>query len=461
MNLNNLIREINGRLAKLERSDARARARGYALHYEELLEDKYGNDPDFQAWDPNRALNLQDFDYLFYHRDRYNETIKNQLELISAKITYVKEDGEDGYFHKLERNVGWTKNITPLVMCQVHYVDKLVRCGMWANCKNSRRCHKPDCPCCHWNDFLKVTAEAFGAESGTYSRMQASGLTAFFPTLSFTTNPKNAKCFGRDFESEDISYQPGDLEYDPYPVRLGLSDNDATWPSFGYEDAQLLGMICQQAVEQVYRERLLAGYRFKIEGAFKLVPGGSNQANLHAHIIANGHENDPQVLAEALFAKMKRGLRRYSKHLNRTYFADVLVLRLNTAEELDRVVKYCDKVTPFGLIVEEAISQPEAKRQDGTWDPKYFNELRNALARLVNDDIPAIFSGSGDSLFQPLRRRKACGNMVFNDRGTCIGQEPIWNRSVRRKRAAEQRRNRLERKREQQQKAVMEEAADR
>ena len=448
MSIADCIRRIDRKFASLEQDKERARSRAYALQYEELLEDEYGNDPDFQTWDRNRALDLQDFDYLFYHRHRHIEKIKTQLELIASKISYVKADGDDGYFKKLEKNVGWTRHITPLVICQVNHVDNLVRCGMWANAKNSRRCHKPDCPCCHWNDTLKVAIEAFGAASGTYSRMQAYRLTPSFITLGFTTNPKNSKCFGRNFQTEDIAYQPGDPEYEPYPVRMGISDDDADGAWLGYEDGKLLGMITQQAIEKVYNDGLLSGYRFKIEGAYQLTPGGANRVNIHAHAVANGKESNPQILAKAFFKYMKAGLGRYRKDLNGTYYPEALVLRLNSAEELERVVKYCEKVTPFGLIVEDAMNQPEAKLEDGAWNRVYLDELRVALIRLVNDDIPAIFSGSADRLFQSLRRRKSAGNMGFNDRGACIGDEPYWHQRLRRKRAEEQREKRLAAKRE-------------
>jgi len=444
------IRKIQKKFDRLEKDNERSKSHAHALKYEELLKERYNDDPEFWTWNPNRALNLQDFDYLFIHRAQFNETISTQLEFIASKITHVKPDGDDGYFKKLEQNVGWTHHITPLVICQVRNVDKLVRCGIWANSKNSRRCHNPDCPCCHWNDDLKVAVEAFGAESGTFARMKASDLTASFLTLSFTTNPNNANSAGRDFQCEDISFDQGEPEYDPYPVRLGLSDDSAVDAWLGYEDAKILGLVAQKAMEKVYGERLFSGYRFKIEGAFKLVPGGANQVNLHAHVVANGHESDPQKVADAIMKEMRRELRRYRKELNGTYHPDVLALRLNSAEELERAIKYSDKVIPFGLIVEEAMNRPEAKQNDGSWERGYLSELRTSLERLINDDLPAIFTGSDDPLFKPLRRRKTIGNMTFNDKGTCIGQEPVWHQKVRRKRADQQRQNRKEKKAERQ-----------
>ena len=442
------IKDDERAIAKLESKSERSQAHGCALNYEDYLAEKYADDPDFTTWNPNRALDLQDFDYLLIHRNRFSETVSTQLEFIAAKITHIKKDGDDGYFNKLERNVGWTKHITPLVRCQVDYVDKLVRCGIWSRASNSGRCHKPDCPCCHWNDILKVQVEAFGSESLTFDRMQQQGLTPSFITLGYTTNPANSKCVGRDFEDKDISYSGGDPEYDPYPVRLGLSDDDADLPCFGYEDAKLLGIIAQQAMERVYKNHLLAGYHFKVEGAFKLVPGGANRVNLHAHVFANGHEDDPQVLANGLMKEMRRGFRRYKKYLNREYHPDVLVLRLNSAEHIERVVRYFEKILPIGLIVEEAMGRPEAKSADGFWNPEYVEEVKLALMRLVNEDIPTIFSGSSDRLFQCLRRRKSVGNMRFNDRGTCLGDEPFWHKKLRRKRAKLQREKRLQKKKQ-------------
>jgi hypothetical protein len=44
--------------------------------------------------------------------------------------------------------------------------------------------------------------------------------------------------------------------------------------------------------------------------------------------------------------------------------------------------------------------------------------------------------------------RESVGNLTFNDRGTCIGSEPVRHQRVRRKRAEEQRKKREQKKEE-------------
>lgn len=442
------LRDEDQLLAKLNSSSEKGKARCAAFSYEDLLSDRYRDDPSFQSWNRNRALDLQDFDYLFWHRSHFDERIRTHLEIIAAKITHIRADGEDGYFNKLEHNVDWTKHITPLLFSQYAYLDNLVRCGIWAHANNSRRCHKPDfCPNCHWNDILKARVEAFGKDSGTFQRMQSQGLTATFSTLSYTTQQANSKSVGRDFKGERIKVSGGSPEYDPYPVCLGFDDCDTTLPWMGYQDAKLLGLIAQQAMEHTYREKLLAGYHFKIEGAFKLVPDGANRINIHAHSVANGPADNPQFLADALFKQMCRGLRCYRKHLRGYYYPDVLVERLESASDFQKCICYSEKVIPIGLIVGEAMGHPEAKLSDGRWNLEYISEVQTALMRLVNDDIPAILTTLKlGRLFQNLRRRKTVGNFTFNDRGTCIGNEPNWHKKVRRTKAKRDRATRLRRK---------------
>jgi hypothetical protein len=98
-------------------------------------------------------------------------------------------------------------------------------------------------------------------------------------------------------------------------------------------------------------------------------------------------------------------------------------------------------------MVADAMSRPEAKMPDGAWNPAYINGLDTALTRLIEDDIPSIFSGARlEPELPQLFRRKTVGNMVFNDNGSCIGDEPHWHKVLRRKHAEDQREKRRERR---------------
>jgi hypothetical protein len=188
------------RLREEERLSANRRAKHASRAYESRVRREHGHEPDFFDWNPNRALDRQGFDYLFQHRQRLAKKIRTLLEIIGSKITHINENGKPGYFNKLEQNIGWTNYITPLLFTGVVIVDKLVRCGLWANAKNSRRCHKPDfCALCLWNDILKVLVAAFGSGSGAFFGAQA----WFFITIGWTTNPRNAKCSSGEYDPND------------------------------------------------------------------------------------------------------------------------------------------------------------------------------------------------------------------------------------------------------------------
>jgi hypothetical protein len=441
------IREDERLLANLESSIEDGEARGAALSYEDVLEERYKDDPSFKVWDRNRALDFQDFDYLFWHRDHLSEHIRTYLEIIASKITHITRDGNAGYFNNLETNVGWTPHITAMLIAQNPYIENLVKCGLRTHSSNSGRCHKLDyCPHCLWSDILNVRMEAFGENSGTFERMQAESLTPFFITLAFTTQHANSKCVGRGCHKEKIVFRGGSADYDAYPVCIGLDDNDGTAPWLGYEDARLLGLIAQAALEKVYKEKLLAGYFFKIEGAFKLVPNGANRVNLHAHSIANGLDDDPQALADALFQLMRKGLSRYRKLLHGQYFPDVLVETIESASDLEKCIRYSEKIIPIGQIVEEAMGQAETKLSDGRWNEEYVSEVQTALLRLIHDDIPAILNTPKfGKPYKLLRRRHTVGNFKFNDKGTCIGKEPKWHKKQRRKKSEKDRETRKKR----------------
>ena len=432
-----------------EKNSEEIRAAQAARLYDHQLVDEKLDDISFSEWSLNRAHDILDFDYLFFHRGHLIPTCSNHLEVISAKINYVTRDGEDGYFKKLEKNVGWTRHITPIVMACVACADKLVMCGIWSHAKNSRRCHYPDlCPCCLWNDLLKLLITAYGTQSGAFGKAEA----WWFITCGFTTNPNNAKFVSRGLEPDDLDYVLVDRGYDPYPTQLGRGiNNEATDPDFDYDDVRVLGLIIQDAMDSLYQGQLVDGYRNKLEGAFGIFPGRPNRVNLHGHAIANGSETNGQFLAEQLFEAMANGLLKYKDHLGRNYFPDVTVLRIKSAQDLQRCIRYSEKVVPVDVIVAEAMARPEAKLANGLWDETYACNLETSLMRLLGDDLPNIFIGFRlDKHLHNLRRRKTVGNMTFNDKGTCIGNEPRWHINLRHKRAKKLREYRARLKREKQ-----------
>jgi hypothetical protein len=420
----------------------KSRAKSSAFKYEHLLEDHYADDPSFFQWDENRSLDRQDFDYLFYHRAHFKPWVRTCLEIIASKLTHVTLDGDDGYFKKLERNVGWVSHITPIVLGHYRYMNELVRCGLWSNAKNSRRCHIPDlCPLCLWNDHLKVQVQAFGEHSSAFARAQA----WWFLTLGFTSNPNNSKWIVKGFDPQVPNPGDGDRGYDPYPVELAQEA-----PYIGYTDARLLGLIVQEALDELYQSGLVDGYRNKLEGAFRLQPRADTRMNLHGHAVANGSETNPNFIAEQIYTRMQQGLHKYRRHLRHDYYPDVQVCPVATAKDLERCIIYSEKIVPIAKIVADAMAQPEAKRDDGSWKADYCFGLEIKLCQLLNEDIPCVFTKFRyDEELLYLRRRKTVGNMTFNDSGTCIGTEPGWHRKARQKKSERQKEKREKRRKEQ------------
>lgn len=398
------------------------------------------------SWDSKYALDLQDFAYLFLHRKRLCKRIKNWLEIVNAKITHVRHDGEDGYFKKLEHNIGWTQYITPIIFALVSITDKLVRCGLWSHAKNSRRCHQRDfCSLCLWNDVLKALVYAFGRHSGAFERAGA----WWFITVGWTVNRANMRCRCDEYDPDEHRPHARDRGYDPYPVVLGLGDDDSDLPILGYNDARSLGVVTQWAIGELYHRSYINGYHSRHEGEYRLNPGGANRTNFHDHTVANGDDTNGQFIAEKLYELLHEGWKMFGLgHLNRVYYPDIHVQRITSPEHLEHAVVYGEKVVPIAHAVADALARPEARGADGHYDPRYIAKLKDSLRHLIDDDIPSIFTGARLDEEQPrLFRRRTDGNMEFNDKGTCIGPEPDWHVRMRH-RASKRTRESRQRKKE-------------
>lgn len=431
-----------------ELRDDNAKASCEANAYDNYLSERYADDPGFRQWNSNRALYYQDFDYLHFHRRRFAPPIPKHLEIIASKITHIAANGEDGYFRKLQRNIGWTPHIVPMVFTQHPVVDKLVRCGLWSSASNSRRCHRTDlCSLCLWNDVLKVQVAAFGKLSGAFRR--AKRWWSF--TLSYTANSANSKCAFKTLDRDDLAYIKGRFNssglyggyYDRHPVAFADETGDQSWA--GMEEARVLWLVGQQAVEAMYPQ-ILDGYRLKLEGAFSIVPMRGTFLLPHVHAVGNSSvEDNGEFIAEMLYEAMQDGLEKHGDFLSRDYFPDVKVFEVPGAAALERCLIYLEKVVPIGLIVAHAMSRPSARLDSATWNPAYVTSLRHLLHGLIDDLTENIFRGF--KLFDhlvTLRRRKAVGNMTFRDTGTGIGREPMWHRRLRhtkRERLRENRKN--------------------
>ena len=428
------------------RADELKRAKREARATESKLRAELAEEIADWSWNPKRALDVQDFTYLFLHRKHLDLQVCQWLEIVSAKINRVSESGRLGYFNKLERNIGWTDYILPIMFSRVAITDKLVRCGLWASAKNSRRCHKTDvCPNCLWNDILKALVSAFSEGSGAFFK----ALAWYFLSIGWTTNAANAKCQSNDFNPDD--YRPHDRNrgYDPYPVVLGLDDHDPDLASYGYEDARVLGVVMQWAIAELYHRGHINGYHHKHEVEVRLNPGGASRVNFHGHTVVNGDEARGQFLADTLRDLVYEGLALFGQGLTRRYFPDIDVRRITSPSHLERAICYGEKVVPISHAVADALARPEARGADGFFKAGYISKLQDSLARLIDDDLPAIFSGARlDDELPRLFRRRTEGNLQFNDKKTCLGEEPEWH-EIKRRKAAKSTREARERKKAQ------------
>jgi hypothetical protein len=419
------IRREDRWLRRSERDTEQMRAQHAARSTEIALRAKLEKNGADLSWNSKRALDLQGFSYLFLHRDRFDKQTRTWLEIVNAKITHISRDGEDSYFKKLEQNIGWTQYITPIIFTAISITDKLVRCGIWSHAKNSRRCHQTDfCSLCLWNDVLKALVYAFGRHSGAFARATA----WLFLTLGWTINPANARCRCDDYNPDDIRPHAPDRGYDPFPVVLGLGDDDPDLPFLGYEDARVLGVVMQWAIGELYHRGYINGHHSRLEGEYRLNPGGTNRVNFHDHTVANGDEDNGQFIAEQLREFVNEGLAKFGAGLSRAYYADINVRRITSAGHLEHAICYGEKVAPISYAVADALARPEARGADGFYDPSYIAKLKDSIARLIDDDIPAIFSGARLNEELPrLFRRRTVGNIQFNDNHTCVGPEPDWH----------------------------------
>jgi hypothetical protein len=422
-----------------DRESSRARAQREARRREIEIKEDCAPEvrAELQRWDPARWWDRSNFDYLFCHRERlgniYGRAVQEQLELVSAKINYVSPEGRDGYFKKLEQNVGWLDHILPLIFCRSKYADRLARCGLWVNAQNSRRCHKCDlCPLCHWNDILKVLVQAFGENSGAF----ANAPCWTFITCGFTTNRANSKAVGRPLTEDDFHHVRGDDDYDAFPTRIGNDDEAPDHFSESYDDARILAVVVQEALDELYQRQIVDGYRNKLESAFRVTPGAAAWVNMHGHAIGNGRETNLQFIADSLAELMRAGLRRHRKKLLGDYHPDVLVLGVESAPDLVSCIVYSEKVVPVAAIAEDAMLKPGAVVGDGAPNGEYVHGLDESLNDLIDEHIPNLFSQFKlDRETCWLRRRKTVGNMKFSDNDTFVGREPDWHARARRKKA--------------------------
>jgi hypothetical protein len=135
--------------------------------------------------------------------------------------------------------------------------------------------------------------------------------------------------------------------------------------------------------------------------------------------------DDPgQHLADELYDFIEPELEKLKRHgiVRRCIQPDILLLRINSEDDLIRCLKYVDKAIDLLGAWQEAVNRPKARR-DG--------RIKVSYARMLMDSVLRLFGEVDELLTKPASM--AAGTLRFG-RGF-IGQEPERHRQLREKRA--------------------------
>jgi len=385
---------------------------------------KLASDPELAKFDTHRFADPTDFDYRFRHRYRLPAWVRKRLEIIAAKLEYKRKDGSPGFFAKMQANqIDWKSHISVIATIRGAWADSVIRCGIWTkgsnHKRNSGRCHQHDvCSLCVWVDHLRFLTSAFAIDSGAFT----SGRNWFAIHLSVRDSKENSRAVGKRLEPEDYDFVNDSGMYSEIyadrPVPLE-GDNDI----FGIQTCRYVFLAVQKALDAIYDDGTVDGYRQKLEVALSLTP---TRGLPHGHAIACGGETNPQLIADELYAEMDAVLTRYRAELVVDLWPSVRVYAIPSPLDLLRCAKYLEKAIPLGLLTEEVLNRPAAYNPDGTPNRRVFKALESSLSGLP-DRLKSL-SGSFrafDREFYNLKRRRSLGRMRCGKK--FAGLEPEWH----------------------------------
>jgi hypothetical protein len=423
--------------------------RRHALEYERTLHGENAH----LGQSTERLKDITDFDFRFRHRHLLSNQSRERLEIIAAKLSWRKKDGRPGFFARMEQNeFDWKSHASVIASIRGQWPDSVIRCGIWTqgNTKkrNSGRCHNQDlCPLCLWIDHLKLIEESFGPESGAFAR----GKHWFNMHLSVRASRANSCAVGRGLTDEDWDIENTDGMYselyESRPVGLSASlDHDV---AEGIQTCRFAFLAVQKALNAAYAKGkgILGGYRQKLEVGLSLPP---THALPHGHSVGNGHDENPQYIADLLYEEMDKVLQHYRDELTIPLYPSVRVFSIPSSDDLLRCLKYLEKIIPLNLIVRIAQHQPGAKNPDDTWSVEFLDILETDLLELHDQlcDLHGKFRAFDE--FYWLQRRRSLGNMRYGHH--FIGMEPDWHAAkrdyIRQQQAARRQRVKLRKEQE-------------
>lgn len=390
--------------------------------------------------DVNRLRDLTDFDYRYRFLDELPAFVRRRMMVAAAKMAWVKDSGEHGYFHKLiDNEIDWKSDISVIASIDQPWAEAITYCCIatkgHGKPRNSGRCHDHDlCRCCCWMDYGVKLKDSMGTDSRTFERAARRGLSFFAIHISVRDHAENARAEGRDIRKEDWDGTRPDgfyaMRYDPRPVRLFF---DGSLDTDGIHTCVYVFRAAQLALKTAYKEDLLRGLKSKAETALSLMP---IRGLPHLHAVANGPVDDPQHLADELKADVDRHLEEYADRMQRRLWASVRVFRLGSAEDLERAALYLEKVIPVGELTKAALAQDAARRPDGTWENDFLRDLELELASLhdLAYRLRAHYKRHGPE-FKGITRRASRGNLRHGKKS--ILRETLEHAAYRNKKAKE------------------------
>lgn len=403
--------------------------RRHALEYERTLH----READERRQVTERLKDITNFDFRFLHRRLFSDEQRERLEIIAAKLKWRKKGGELGFFAEMEKNgIDWKAHASVIASIRGQWADSVIKCGIWTHGntkkRNSGRCHDHDlCPLCLWIDHLKLIEESFGPESGAFIR----GKPWFTMHLSVRASRANSCAIGRDLTHKDWDIENPDGLYSEFyePRPVNISANFYHEDQEGIQTCRFAFLAVQKALDAAYAKGkgVLDGYRQKLEVALSLPP---THALPHGHSVGNGRDDNPQFLADLLYAEMDKMLRKYRNELVIPLYPSVRVFTIPSGDDLLRCLKYLEKRIPLNLIVGIGQRQSGAKNPDGAWNTAFLDALETDLLNL-HDQLDHLHGGfrGFDEQFYWLQRRRSLGNMRYGDK--FIGTEPDWHAAKR------------------------------
>jgi hypothetical protein len=374
-----------------------------------------------------------DFNRLLFHRHccistwPHGDEIVPWLEVIASKMMYRDTSGKPGYFASWQ---GWDDTAALIACSEWSKADCFVKCAIRVSAKNPGYCRQCRfCPFCLWMEFLEPYVTALGLGTGAFQK------TNFvFASISWTdSSVVTRRADYRDLRDEDFDLsnpESGLLRSKYSPTPFTAEDGNQI------EEVRALCALQGRAITHLYRKgkrrkggKLITGYRWKNELAVTLDSVNRFLPNQHSILTTD----DPgQHLADELYDFIRPQLETLKREgiVRRCIQPDILLLRINSEDDLIRCLKYVDKAIDLIGAWQEAVNRPDALRRDG--------RIKSAFSEMMIASVLRLFGEVDELLTKPASM--AAGTLRFGK--GFIGQESPRHQKLREGRADKARKRR-------------------